>query len=145
MRNWQIVLLALLFAGAGVGALVLAWRPFERTRAFVSTARRTEGTVVDVLERRDHDPDTRSSVTYYSAVVSYQDVAGRPFSCSGSSWTTWKPRLGRKVKILVDPRDPAIVRKNGPVALWATAVIEALIGLGLLAAARSISSLWPSE
>ena len=56
MQTWQsATLLILLFASVGVASLVLSWRLINQTKAFVSRAVRTEGTVVEVLSRREQD------------------------------------------------------------------------------------------
>ena len=138
MQTWQsATLLILLFASVGVASLVLSWRLIKQTKAFVSRAVRTEGTVAEVLSRREQDSQGKWA-TYYSAVVSYQDATGKTFTYSSGGRTTWKPKLDRKVTILLDPKNPEIVRSNNLFALWGIPAIVGVIGLSLLWAAFAV-------
>lgn len=126
--------------GGAAAALVAAWRVVKKTRAFLATAVRAEGTVTAVRSRLSQDSDGKM-VTYYAAVISFESGSGRRHTCTGGGWTTWKPRLARKVRVPYDPQDPNDARTSSLLMLWGIPGLVVVIGLLLLAAAVAIAFL----
>lgn len=142
MQGSQVILsIVLLLAFSGIGALAASWYMIKRTQAFVSTAVRAEGTVVDMQSRRDTDPNGRME-TFYASVVSFESRAGKHVTYTEGKWSTSKPRLARKVGVLYDPKNPEDARTHSAFALWGIPGIFGVLGLLLLSAAFAVSLSW---
>ena len=110
--------------------------------AFVDTAVRTKGEVVDVKrieETRRRDGRTREEVTYYP-VVEFDDGDGQTHefrSSAGSNPPAYSE--GDRVEVLYDPGDPQQASINSFTSLWVGPLVTG--GLGAVFALMSLGAL----
>ncbi len=100
---------ALIFNLIGIGTLVLTWSIQNIDNAFLSSAARAEGTVVELVERRSISK-RKTSQPSYSPVVQFTSQNGQTIEFVGSS--SYPPRYseGQKVEVLYQPTNPQDAR-----------------------------------
>jgi hypothetical protein len=119
--------ISIIFAFIGAGLLLGAIALGVSTRKFIATAKHAEGTVTELLEKRDKDD---GSITY-TPVVGFIAASGANVSFT-SSFSS-KPAaydVGEKVGVLYAPDDPNDARIDGFGSLWLGPLI--LGGLGVV-------------
>ncbi|HEY9653679.1 MAG TPA: DUF3592 domain-containing protein [Coleofasciculaceae cyanobacterium] len=105
---------ALIFNLIGIGTLVLTWSIQNIDNAFLASAARAEGTVVELVERQSISLGKRqTSQPSYSPVVQFTSQNGQTIEFVGSS--SYPPRYseGQKVEVLYQPTNPQDARISG--------------------------------
>ena len=103
---------ALIFNLIGIGTLVLTWSIQNIDNAFLASAARAEGTVVELVERRSISK-RQTSQSIYTPVVQFTSQNGQTIEFVGSS--SYPPRYseGQKVEVLYQPTNPQDARISG--------------------------------
>ena len=135
-KGWIPILFGLIGTGLLVGAVALGLN----TRSFIATAKHAEGTVTELLEKRDKDD---GSITY-TPVVGFTADNGAAISFTSSfSSRPAAYDVGEKVEVLYAPEDPNDARIRGFSSLWlgptimgGIGLVFAGIGFGILIASR---------
>lgn len=111
----------------GIGCLMLAFAVLVliNTKRFIAGAASTQGTVVELIEKRDSDGST------YKPVVRYQAPDGRVITYT-ASFSSNPPAydVGEIVEVLYAPDDPQDVKIKGFMSLWFLPTL--LGGMGLI-------------
>jgi len=107
--------------GAGLLTLTGAYFFYRYDRNFVDTASKTQGTVIDLVEGKDHDSDP-----VYYPVFQFQDAQGTQ-RVIHSDTGTFPPshEKGDKITVLYSPDDPDHAELYGFWDLWAIPAIMA--------------------
>lgn len=131
--------LSVLFGVIGLGLLAGAIALALNTRSFISTAKRAQGSVIELIEKRDSD----GSVTY-KPVVAFTADSGASVNFT-SSFSSNPPAydVGEGVEVLYAPDNPNKARIRGFGSLWlgptilgGIGAVFASIGFGILIASR---------
>ena len=126
-----------MFSLVGLGMLVGSVFLYESTTAFIATAERAEGTVIELVRNRSSDSTT------YAPIVEFVTAQGRKveFRSSTSSNPPAYSR-GEKVAVLYSPSSPEQAKIDGFFSVWGGTVILAglggvffVIGIGIIAGA----------
>lgn len=118
-----------------VGAIMLAvggiWA--SRVSHFIAGAGRAPGEIVDFDSYVSDDGETM-----YKAVIRYTVESGQEYEVLGSTGTSWKPEVGKRLTMLYDPANPQEASPDsfwsqwlGPVVFLGLGGVFALIGIGL--------------
>jgi hypothetical protein len=117
------VLLLVFSVGMGAGAAFA----YARARAFVGSADRTQGVVVEILEEQSHE----DGVTY-GAAVEFSDAAGEKYTVRSTVFQSSPPfQVGDTVEVAYPPATPDEARIYSFWELWFWAVL--LAGMAALA------------
>lgn len=108
---WFVALFAGGFCVAGTGLVVVGLVWFSRTGRFVAGAKEADGVVVD---RKDSDNPEDTGVR---PVVSFETQDGGTVTFV-EPISGFPPRIGRRVLVLYDPRDPRRARMRTFAKLW---------------------------
>ena len=129
-RTGVIAAVVLGLMGVAFAAVGVAW--WQGTRSFVQTAERTEGTVVELLERQSTSRSSngrRSTSISFSPVVEYTDHQGKQHK--HYSTTSTNPPMysvGDKVPMLFDPNRPAVAKIDHWVNLYLAPIVFTVLG-----------------
>jgi hypothetical protein len=117
--------ISIVFAVIGLGLLLGALALGVNTRKFIATAKHAEGTVTELIQKRDSDD---GSITF-TPIVRFETDGGASVSFT-SSFSSNPPSysVGETVGVLYAPDDPNDARINGFGSLWLGPLI--LGGLG---------------
>lgn len=118
-----LTLIKYIFLSVGLCLLLVASLLYQNTHAFLTSARLTEGTVIDLVESSTKDS------TVYQPIISFQDQNGDAFefkSTSGSNPPGYLP--GDKVEVLYEADNPEGASINSFFSLWGGTVIVASLG-----------------
>lgn len=120
--------------GAGIVLGIFAVLLAVRTRRFLVTAVRVDGTVVELIE--SSSPSKRGSV--FTPVMSFVDAAGeRHRVTSNVSSSPPAFRVGQGIAVLYPPGQPAKAEYQGWFAQWGAPVIFGVMSLVALLVAKS--------
>lgn len=104
---------------------LLQWRGTGR---FVAGAKRADGVVVDRATR------THVSEPYVHPVVKFETPDGGTVTFEDPVGTDLPLRIGRRVAVLYDPRDPQRARIRSSVRLWLLPTVMVMLGAVALVA-----------
>ncbi len=123
------VLLALIFAAAGLGLAVLAWSLIAGSRDLAAKGVRTEAQVVAV------DEHGRRGSFSYTPTFMFRTADGRLVRHRSTESTSSKEELGggRRVSVIYDPADPSKVRLASSVAAGPGVLPWIFAGLAVVA------------
>lgn len=103
-----------------IGGSVFA---YMYTQKFLETAVKTEGTVIELVERRGENGVT------YAPVYTFSDTRGEEHKIySGSSSYPPDYEVGEEVQVLYDPSEPQKAKIDSFFELWGISAILAVIG-----------------
>jgi hypothetical protein len=131
--------LSIVFALIGLGLLAGALALALNTRSFIATAKHAQGSVIELIEKRDSD----GSVTY-KPVVAFTADSGASVNFT-SSFSSNPPAydVGEAVEVLYAPDNPNSARIRGFGSLWlgptilgCLGAVFAAIGFGILIVSR---------
>ncbi len=129
-----------MFGLIGAGLLVGTFALAMNTRSFIATAKHAEGTVTELLEKRDKDD---GSITYTPVVAFIADSGANVSFASSFSSKPAAYDVGETVEVLYAPDDPNDARIKGFGSLWLGPLIMGVlgfvfagIGFGILIASR---------
>ena len=96
-----------------------------RTYQFLERAVKTDGTIVELVERRSDEGDI-----LYAPVFTYTDAGGNTHKIF-SSTASYPPigDVGDKIVILYDPEDPGRAKENRFFSLWGLATVMSGVGI----------------
>ena len=131
--------LSVLFGVIGLGLLAGALALALNTRSFISTAKTAQGSVIELIEKRDSD----GSVTYTPVVAFTADSGSNVNFTSSFSSNPASYDVGEAVEVLYSPDNPNEARIRGFGSLWlgptilgGIGTVFAAIGFGILIASR---------
>jgi len=122
---WFVALFVGVFCVAGAGLVVCGLVWFGRTGRFVAGAKQAEGVVVDRETRFHTDgpvvhPVVRFETRDGRTVTFKEPVGGFPL------------KIGRRVRVLYDPRDPRRAKMRTFTKLWMFPAVLVTLGAGFL-------------
>jgi len=130
----QIVIvgvLALVFCAGGVVLIVLGFRQYADSRAFVTGAKAAKGEVVGFETYDAPGTDPRDDIHY--AMVRYETEDGREITFRGPSKDGLvKLKRGDEVRVLYYPDRPEKARVDSFMGLWFAATILWVVGGGAI-------------
>lgn len=97
---------------------------YNKTNNFLKNAVKTEGTVVDIKERKNSE----GNVLYYP-IISFTDKTGKEYEKYGSGHFPTKYEIGDKISILYDPQNPKKNKFNTFINLWIGPTIAFALGI----------------
>jgi hypothetical protein len=132
--------LPIVFGLIGTGLLIGTFALGMNTRSFIAAAKHAEGTVTELVEKRDKDD---GSITYTPVVAFTADNGATVSFTSSFSSQPAAYAVGEKVEVLYAPDDPNDARIKGFGSLWLGPLIMGVLGLvfsgigfGILTAGR---------
>lgn len=97
---------------------------YNKTRRFLETSVQTEGTVVEMEERKNSE----GNVTYYP-VITFTDKTGREYKKYGPGRFPPKYEIGDRISLFYDPKAPKKIKLNSFTSLWLGPAIGGILGI----------------
>ena len=93
----------MIFAIIGAVCLAIGCIGWGKHMLFLQRAVKVPGKVTDFTTYVDHDED--GDTTMYKAIISYE-YDGEFYTMTGTTGTSWQPKIGRICQVAVNPYDP---------------------------------------
>ena len=122
--NTILNLLGVIFSLVGLSLLAVGGYLLFDTRAFLSDAAATSGTVISL------SLTSESGTTLYAPIVSFVTGDGESLVLRSNAYSEgWKDRQGDIVKVLYDPADPKKAKIDSLFQLWGATLIFSGVGV----------------
>ena len=125
----KATLFGIIFGLIGVGMLIGGYYTWSSTNAFLQTATKAQGEVVNVVRERSSDSDGRTSYSYYPEIKFRTSTNEEVIFKSSSGSNPPSYRTGESVEVLYDPQNPPNASINSFMSLWLGTIILSVIGL----------------
>lgn len=119
----------IIFSLVGTAGMAGAFLGYEHVRAFLKTAQKSEGMVVE-LSRHSSGASIKSSGNYFYPVVKFKTLGGKEIefvSSAGANPAEYE--VGDKVSVFYDPLRPHQAKINSFLDVWLFPVISLFLGI----------------